>query len=370
MMEPVSLALSVVCGAFLAPMLGGLIWMKANQLALLRWVGGGFRFLLTGPVKLSAILKLVNWGISASGVLLGLLVHAAFWGLPESPAEFWVIVAVAGISVLGFVHDMLNFQLLGINETARDVLARNPWFRTVLDNPEARLVLYRTAFADNNVPRFFNMLVNLGMIYYGLGGLQLLATSSGERPSLWQSLRTSLTLNDLIGQSNSPFTGPVWDAVALGSSFLVFFWLAMFVALTASSAEREHQAYETVNSGRLEPTADPVRPAAAAGVRGEGPPSASVFPLPGSGDVRVDPTRKLLRIVSVIRLTNRGGSIRLVNPAGEVVDHAVYSAGNAVAQGTPSRSEVRTVFLGQDAARLPTHPGATADDGSPGPRRV
>jgi hypothetical protein len=87
------------------------------------------------------------------------------------------------------------------------------------------------------------MLVSIGIIYYALGHLHLLATADGKPPALSAALLTSLTLNGVLGSAPPVFQGQVWGWVQVASSFLVFYWLTIFISLVASTPERDHGEY-------------------------------------------------------------------------------------------------------------------------------
>lgn len=270
-----SLLLAALVGvtAYLAQPLGGMLFAAVSLTNRIPYLGRVFRLLLLTPLRLAGVVKLGAWLVSSSGVLLGLLLYIAWMGPPTGAADPWILLGVAGFSLVHMVDELVYFRITGPNEIAEGMA---PWagrwighFHEGLRDTEVRLSLFRSVFVDMYLPRFFNMLVNVGVVYFALGTLGVLRTTGGKPPTLSEALLTSLTLNGVLGSFSPPFQGDLWSYVQVASSFLVFYWLTIFISFVASTPERDHGEYreptDTIEQFRAEVEAMLARHAEAAG---------------------------------------------------------------------------------------------------------
>jgi hypothetical protein len=225
---------------------------------------------------------------------------------------------------------------------------------------------------------FFKMLVNIGVIYFALGNLGILETITGMPPTLAESLIASFTLNDLLGSFELPFTGINWDIVRIVSSFLVFYWLVIVISMISSDADMETELYEaqlqkslnTVNRSAVTsayPMAQVsnetqkvrivealVNPKGSDGnretltIQSNSPVDLDGWRIMnGRGQLFILPSVRLesnvpMKFVlppSVMRLSNDGDTLKLLNSNGLEVHQVSYRAKQAESQGIPIRFE-------------------------------
>lgn len=240
--ELAMLAFLLVLGNVVSHPLGGLFYLLVAMTRKLPGVFGSFfEYILTGPVKMTLVLKLIAWAISSSGVLLGLGVHYLFWGTPNRPIEFWIILLVAVASLLNIAHEMLTFDILTFNETI-DFMQDVPLnimreqAQIVMRNPEFHDSLARRNFVDMILPKFIRLIFSFGVIYYSLGNLGVFTIVTSP-PNLGQSLLLSLSLIDIVGSYTAPYTGTAWELTRMLSSFIIFFWLVIFISLAVDTID-------------------------------------------------------------------------------------------------------------------------------------
>ena len=229
-------------------LLGGLLMYLVSMLTDIPVLGRVFNFLLYKKAKLITIIRLMTWGVAASGMLLGLLIFTSIWGEPDQKIELIIITSASILFLTQIVHEILGFTQPTADSMIHILDKYGPdrvqkGLKSALEVDRSRLMLLRMTFVDQSLVRFFNMLVNIGVMYYGFGQLGVFQSNSADLPSLWESLYISFTINDLLGQSNSPFYGNAWNIIHAVSTFLVFYWVVVFIAMTASSPEKDSENY-------------------------------------------------------------------------------------------------------------------------------
>ncbi|HEY0738012.1 MAG TPA: lamin tail domain-containing protein [Herpetosiphonaceae bacterium] len=223
--------------------IGAVLSFSISQTILLPYIGGLFRKLLQSPFNLNVVVKLSNWLISSSGLLMGLQIYYLIWGEPNSTAEYWLILFFALGAVLEIGNEIVTFDAKYFYVDNLYPSMKNFYlFKNLTDqfshlwNRSLARQVARATFVDQAIPHFFRLLINIGAVYFCLGRLNLLEIQ-GTPPSLLQSILLSFSLIDITGEFDTPFTGYVWDVIRLLSSFLTFFWLVMFITICASSVD-------------------------------------------------------------------------------------------------------------------------------------
>lgn len=237
------LALLVVCNMY-SHLLGGLLYALILSLTNVPKLGRLFDFLFAagGPIKLGILVKIGAWLVSSSGVLLGLGVYLLLFGEPTQAWAFWTILTVSCIAMLNIVFDLLLFRVPQFDESLElmrsiPISSFKSKFNLISSDADALQSLARSHFADMVLPKFFRMLITIGVIYYCLGRVGLVNSAGPNLPTLGESLLFSFSTPalNLVNTTLHLYDGPLWDLVRIVSSFLVFFWLILFVTIASSS---------------------------------------------------------------------------------------------------------------------------------------
>ncbi len=229
--------------------LGGFFHFIISATIKLPFLGRLFKFILQRPLYVIAVTKPVSWLISSSGLLIGLGIHQIFWGSPDTPIEFLVILGLAIISIFEIVSRLISFDqdysyLDALVSALKD--PSNPLYGfsgsylndlTKYGDRKDFQKLARSLFVDQNLPQLFRLLMTIGVIYFCVGHLGLVTLTGSHVPDIWESLLLSFSVINITGQVSSPYSGQLWEFLRLIAAFLAFFWLVMFVSLSVSSVD-------------------------------------------------------------------------------------------------------------------------------------
>ena len=255
-LENAVLILLLWMGQRLAPPLGAVIYAGISLTMLIPYIGKVFSFFLTSTLKFGSFVKLVGWSMSASGVLLGLIVYGWFLGYPDSNSEFIIILVLSSVFLAEILTKSMMFYDFGVGEfigEASPILEKLSVEGNLLQDPQYRLQLHRSSVVDNTLIAFLNMLLVIGLIHYSLGGMGLFETIEDELPTMWESLYASLTASDLFGQPESVYQGQLWDLAGLVSSLLVFYWITIYFPMASSNPDIDLEVYKNAQEASSKP---------------------------------------------------------------------------------------------------------------------
>ncbi len=336
------------------------------------------RVIIEGPVKFTALFKIPSWAISSTGVVLGLIIHNWIWGQPNRPIEFWIILIVTFSAILKILHDVILFQLTGYEEIiefmkevpilVKPLEQQLPGFEKLLRNQKVRLSLSRAHFVDTNIIPFFRLLTSLGVCFFCLAHLQIINTSSMPTLLEAETIAFSLLINTM-DESKIPFSGQMWNIIYIASKAIVLFWLVIFLALASSTVDQViNDAENTVSTNQLIPNEMEKKYQLRSKTRGTikiiaallnpigdeiGQESVTILNtssqnlnlkgwsiMDNNGSIEnipdgILPAGSTLRISlsDTIRLSNRGGTISLLNTENQVIDIVNYSENEASEEG-------------------------------------
>jgi hypothetical protein len=94
------LAIMILASGYASQMVGGFLYMLVSLTIRIPVIGGYMQQLLDGNVKVMIAVKLVSWGISIGGIYWGIWLYGLIWGNQFSYSEHWVILVVAGITII------------------------------------------------------------------------------------------------------------------------------------------------------------------------------------------------------------------------------------------------------------------------------
>lgn len=215
--ELIALTILLYMGDKYSPPLGAAIYMLCSLPLQSAVLGNLFRSILQSPLYLLALVKPLSWLISSSGVLLGLGIHYFFWGVPDRPLEFWLVLIVAVRAVLKIFHSIITFDISYFDDFfaamrniplfgAKDLVQ----IMKEEGGDEEFLKLSRSSFVDNSLPQFFQLLISVGVIYYCLGHLKIIPSVDGIPPNLLDSIFLSLSIMKITPNAEVMFYGEAW----------------------------------------------------------------------------------------------------------------------------------------------------------------
>lgn len=225
----------------LGGLLHAIITLPVNMSGVIGRVG---RFILQNPLHLSALTKPLAWLVSSSGMLLGLGIHYLIWGNNYTTGELWIILIFATLSFLAMVEDLFTFdnnysyidnlidEIAGFSYT-EDVIRQLAQY----GGKDEFRSLARTLFVDQTLPQLFKLLTTIGILYFVLGQLNYLPTTTDSPPNLFESVLIAFSVIDITGEIPIPFTGNFWNVLRVITAFLAFFWLVMFVTMGMASVD-------------------------------------------------------------------------------------------------------------------------------------
>lgn len=251
-----------ISNKFMRP-LGAFLHSLLSMILRVPLIGRLFSYIWQHPFYLNAIAKPIAWVISSSGILTGILIHDFFWGSLNNPLEYWVVLLFAIFRLLEAINSLITLdaefyyidQLL--KSTLMPSMPKSLLRQMGYQKEDFFIRLARTTFVDQAIVEFFNIIITIGISYYSLSLLKLIELQAGKlQPSIWESLLISFSLPGITDGIDIPFTGIAWQIIRPISTFITFFWLAMFITLTSSTlddaAKRSKEIANELNQKWLE----------------------------------------------------------------------------------------------------------------------
>lgn len=224
--------------------LGAYLHLLMTMMLRLPLIGRLFSYIWQHPFYLNAIAKPLAWIISSSGILAGILIHNFFWGQLNNSIEYWVVLLFAIFRLLEAINGLitLDAEYYYVDQLLKSTqMPSMPKYllRQIGSQKEEFFVrLTRATFVDQAVVEFFNIIITIGVSYYSLSLLNLIEIQSGKlQPNIWEAILISFSLPGITDGIDIPFTGIVWQIIRPISTFITFFWLAMFITLTSSTLD-------------------------------------------------------------------------------------------------------------------------------------
>lgn len=224
--------------------LGASLHFLMSMILRIPLIGRLFSYIWQHPFYLNAIAKPLAWVISSSGILAGILIHNFFWGELNNSVEYWVVLLFAIFRLLEAINGLitLDAEYYYVDQLLKSKLMPSmPKYllRQIGSQKEDFFIrLARSTFVDQAVVEFFNIIITIGVLYYSLSLLNLIEIQLGKlQPSIWEAILISFSLPGITDGIDIPFTGTVWQIIRPISTFITFFWLAMFITLTSSTLD-------------------------------------------------------------------------------------------------------------------------------------
>jgi hypothetical protein len=243
MWEDLFLAIAMYVSGSISVTLGAMFFALCSLPVNIPLLGHAFRFALTGPIKLTFILKLGSWAISASGPLLGFLAFSLLFHVPNTPSELWIVIAVSAIITLNRMHYIVLVQTVdfhSIQEAGKAISSRiyGNELSFVARNIGAKKRLLRALFVDLYLPQLFMLVVCYGLVLFGVANLNYIPHGSGGF-SIENSLLQAYSILNLGNTGASALSGTLFNALETIWSIIVFLYIALFLMLASSLIDEE-----------------------------------------------------------------------------------------------------------------------------------
>lgn len=241
-----------------ASVLGGVMWTLFALILRIPFIGRVYRFLFWGQVKMLILLKLATWVTSAAGLLLGLIVYHAIFGVSSTDYEFWILLIVASGVLVNFLYDVWYLEFLDIRDVY-DFTMNNEYVERYLGkenvesikaDDELKTKLMFGSFIDTMIPHFLRIMSTIGVFYYASYHLGLFETGeSSTVPTLYDCIKYAYTYLPIekVDTGEVVFTGVFWDVTNVVFGILIFLWIVVFfnVAFGKLTSQTEENRQRT-----------------------------------------------------------------------------------------------------------------------------